>query len=59
LHGKRVPVILEKHYGPDNPIIVPVLTSQGKVLRSLGRNEEAAKLEQRIKAIAPTAVNQN
>ncbi|MCU1316023.1 MAG: hypothetical protein JWN63_1345, partial [Candidatus Acidoferrum typicum] len=51
--------ILEKQYGPDNPIIVPTLTSQATALRALGRNEEAAKVEQRIKTIPATAMNQN
>ncbi len=51
--------ILEKQYGTDNPIVVPILTSQATALRALGRNEEAAKIEQRIKSIQPTAMNQN
>ncbi len=55
----RLLVILEKQYGPDNPIIVPILTTQAKTLRTLGRNEEAAKLEQRVKTIQATAMNQN
>jgi hypothetical protein len=55
----RLLAILEKQYGPDNPIIVPILTSQAHALRALGRNEEAAKLEQRIKTIQATAMNQN
>jgi len=46
--------ILEKQYGPDNPIIVPTLTSQAQALRGLGRNEDAAKIEQRITS-APRA----
>ncbi len=51
--------ILEKQYGPDNPIIVPTLTSEAEALRRLGRNDEAAKIEQRIKTIQATAMNQN
>ena len=51
--------ILEKQYGTDNPIVVPTLTSQATALRALGRNEEAAKIEQRIKSIQSTAMNQN
>ncbi len=51
--------ILEKQYGPDNPILVSTLTSEAQALRSLGRNEEAAKTEQRIKTIQATAMNQN
>jgi len=56
---KHLLVILEKQYGPDNPIIVPALTSQAQALRSLGRNDEATKIEQRIKTIHATAMNQN
>jgi hypothetical protein len=51
--------ILEREYGSENPIIVPTLTSQATALRALGRNEEAAKIEQRIKSIPATAMNQN
>jgi len=38
---------------------VSVLKSQAQALRSLGRGEEAAKVEQRIKIIQATAMNQN
>jgi hypothetical protein len=51
--------ILEKQYGPDNPIIVSTLTSEATALHGLGRNEEAAKIEQRVKTIQATAMNQN
>ena len=51
--------ILEKQFGPDNPIIVPTLTTQATALRTLGHTDEAAKIEQRIKTIHATAMNQN
>jgi len=35
------------------------LTIEAQALRTLGRNEEAAKVEQRIKTIQATAMNQN
>ena len=51
--------ILEKQYRPDNPILVPELTIEAQALRTLGHNEEAAKVEQRIKTIQASAMNQN
>ena len=33
--------------------------SEAEALRRLGRNDEAAKIEQRIKTIQATAMNQN
>jgi hypothetical protein len=51
--------ILEKQYGPDNPILVSTLTGEAQALRKLGRNEEATKIEQRIKSLQATAVNQD
>jgi tetratricopeptide (TPR) repeat protein len=51
--------IMEKQYGPDNPILISTLTSEAQALRKIGRNDEAAKIEQRIKSLQATAVNQN
>jgi len=42
---------LEKQYGPDSPVLLSTLTSEAQALRSLGRTEEAAKLEQRLNSI--------
>jgi len=33
------------------------LTREAKTLRTLGRSEEAAKVEQRLKSFQPSAVN--
>jgi hypothetical protein len=55
----RLLTILEKQYGPDNPILVSALTSEAKALRTLGRIEEATKTEEHIKSIQATAINQN
>jgi len=33
--------ILEKQYGPDNPILVGTLTSEANALRATGHIEEA------------------
>jgi len=54
----RLLAILEKQYGPDNPIIVPILTSEATALRALGRNDDATIIEWRIKSLQTTAVNQ-
>jgi tetratricopeptide (TPR) repeat protein len=51
--------ILEKQYGTENPILVGALTNEANALRAAGRGEEAAKLDQRIKTIQATAMNQN
>jgi tetratricopeptide (TPR) repeat protein len=51
--------ILEKQYGTENPILVGALTNEANALRASGRAEEATKLDQRIKAIQATAMNQN
>jgi hypothetical protein len=44
--------VLEKQYGPDSPLLLQTLTGESKALRGLGRPEEAAKVEQRIKTIS-------
>jgi hypothetical protein len=51
--------ILEKQYGPDNPLLIQILTSEANALRSLGRKEEVEKIEQRIKTLQTSAANQN
>jgi tetratricopeptide (TPR) repeat protein len=51
--------ILEKQYGPDNPILVGTLTSEANALRAVGHIDDAAKIEQRIKTIQATAMNQD
>lgn len=48
----------EKRFGADNPILAQPLTSEANALRSIGRNEDAAKIEQRIKALQVSASNQ-
>jgi len=50
---------LEKQYGPDNPVLVSPLASEATALQAVGRKDEAAKIEQRMKTIQATAMNQN
>jgi len=43
--------VMEKLYGADSPMLVPVLTKESQSLRKLGRDAEAELLEQRVKSI--------
>lgn len=59
-HGRMVS-IAEKNFGAESSYLVPDLTAEAKALRKLGRNNEAAKLEQRAASIpsAQTQASQN
>jgi len=41
----------EKLFGPNSPYLAQDLTGEARALRQLGRNDEAAKLEQRIQGL--------
>ena len=41
----------EKLFGPDSTYLTQDLTGEAKALRQLGRNEEAAKIEQRVQLL--------
>jgi hypothetical protein len=41
----------EKLFGPDSPDLAQDLTGEAKALRQLGRNDEAAKIEQRFDSL--------
>jgi tetratricopeptide (TPR) repeat protein len=49
--NRQMLAILEKQYGPQSPVIVSVLITEAKMLRELGRQQEAAKFEQRALSI--------
>jgi len=51
--------ILEKQYGANSPVLVPLLTSDAKELRSLGRNDEASKLDDRVASIRAATMKTN
>jgi tetratricopeptide (TPR) repeat protein len=55
----RIVAMAEKQFGPDSPFLVRDLTAEAKSLRQLGRNEEAAKLEQRTQALQSAQTNPN
>jgi Tetratricopeptide repeat len=57
--NRQLLAVLEKQYGENNLQTVPVLKSQAQALRALGRVEEAARVEEHIKTIQATAMNQN
>lgn len=55
----RVVAMLKKMYGQDDPVMVQSLTSEANALRSLQRNEEANKIEQRAKTLQASAPTHN
>jgi len=56
----RLIPIVEKIPGPDTHLLELLLGQRAKALRTLGRAEEAAQAEQRLKALQPSAaVNPN
>jgi len=49
----------EKQFGAESPYLVRDLTAEAQALRKLGRNDEAAKLEQRTQALHSAQTNPN
>jgi len=54
---RRLIPVLEKLGGPDTHFLEASLTRQAKTLRTLGRPDEADKIEQRLKSLQPSAAN--
>jgi tetratricopeptide (TPR) repeat protein len=52
---RRLIAILEKQNSPDTRYLEQSLTREAETLRTLGRPEEAYKVEQRLKYLKPTA----
>jgi hypothetical protein len=52
---RRLIAIMEKQYGPDSAFLEQTLTREAKTLRTLGRTDEAAQVEQRLKSLQPSA----
>lgn len=50
--------VLSRLYSPDNPVLADDLTAEAKDLRALGRNDEAAKIDDRIKHLKPSTAEQ-
>ncbi len=55
----RATGLMEKDQGENSPQMVPSLTNEAKALRLLGRNDEAAPLEERIESIQKLAAKTN
>jgi tetratricopeptide (TPR) repeat protein len=52
-----IAAIDKQQLGPDTSFLEQTLTREAKTLRTLGRPEDAAKIEQRLKALQPSAAN--
>ena len=50
--------VLSRLYSPDNSVLADDLTAEAKDLRALGRNDEAAKVEDRLKHLKPSTAEQ-
>jgi tetratricopeptide (TPR) repeat protein len=56
---KQLLGILETQYGSTSPVLATVIASEAKALRSLGRNDEAARLEDRLASIRAASMKPN
>jgi tetratricopeptide (TPR) repeat protein len=56
-YDRKLISLLEKEPGPDTTYLEQTLTREGKTLRTLGRPEEADKIEQRLKSLQPSAAS--
>ena len=54
---RRLIPVVEKLSGTDTHLLETLLGQQAKALRTLGRPEEAAKIEERLKSLQPSAAN--
>lgn len=52
-------VMIEKQYGVNSPVLVPVLTSDAKALRSLGKENEAQQIDNRVASIRAATMKTN
>jgi tetratricopeptide (TPR) repeat protein len=51
--------LMEKFYGANNPALAPVLTSEAKALRALGREAEAIEVEKRLQSLQQPVAGTN
>jgi tetratricopeptide (TPR) repeat protein len=56
-YDRRLISLLEKENGPDTSYLEQTLTREAKTLRTLGRPDEAGKIEQRLKSLQPSAAS--
>jgi tetratricopeptide (TPR) repeat protein len=52
-------LLMEKFYGENNPALAPVLTSEAKALRALGREAEAIEIEKRLQSLQQPVAGTN
>ena len=52
-------VVLEKQYGAKSPVLVSTLVSEAKAFRSLGRSQEADKMDERVASIRAATMASN
>jgi len=57
-NGQLLP-LMEKFYGKNNGALAPVLDSQSKALRKLGREDEAKAVEERLQALQQAVAGTN
>lgn len=57
-HARKVS-LEEKQFGEESPYLAGDLTAEAQSLRKLGRNDEAAKIEQRTQALQSAQTNPN
>ena len=55
----RMVALEEKQFGAESPYLVRDLTAEAQALRKLGRNDEAAKAEQRMQSLQSAEANPN
>jgi tetratricopeptide (TPR) repeat protein len=51
--------VIQKQYGASSPVLVPLLTSDAKALRSLGKETEAAQIDDRVASIRAATMKTN
>jgi tetratricopeptide (TPR) repeat protein len=51
--------VIQKQYGADSPVLVPLLTSDAKALRSLGKDSAAAQIDNRVASIRAATMKMN
>jgi hypothetical protein len=49
--NRQLLTILEKQYGPNSPVLVPVLSSEAQALRGMGHADQAKDVDNRLAAI--------
>jgi tetratricopeptide (TPR) repeat protein len=51
--------VIQKQYGANSPVLVPLLNSDAKALRSMGKDSEAAQIDDRVASIRAATMKAN